>query len=457
MARELGLRARAAMGVALAVAVSGVGVFTAPAASAATTYDISTSSGNNMLAGTSDTGNHCDDCVTAVVSPFPLRVYGQQYSQFSVSSNGNMQFTTASARYDNGALPSTGMGVMVAPYWDDMRTDAPGNGIFTAVYGAAPYRQYVVEWRVNQYSTGEYANFEVIFNESNDTIVTRYGSTGDSGGSTTIGVQDGAAASTYAYNQPSSVFEGLQVNYLAIPSPGTTSQETAAFYDGWLGGADETHRISNVANHTATYKFSGTGVTWVTRMGPAYGKAAVTIDGVSKGTVDLYSPTPKAFSKSYTGLSTGTHTITVKVTGTKNPSSRNTWVSIDAFRVGTTTVQDNSWLVRYNAWYGGSSASASGGFYRHTSKAGSTLSFTFSGTAIDWITAMGPGWGMARVYIDGVDKGIVDLYSATQRWQAVKTYAGLAPGTHKIEVRPLGTKNAASSSARVVVDAFVVR
>jgi bacillopeptidase F len=195
----------------------------------------------------------------------------------------------------------------------------------------------------------------------------------------------------------------------------------------------------------------------LTKKGFSQGIATVTIDGVNKGNVDLYSATPQAFTKAYTGLSTGTHTITIKVTGTKNAASSNTWVAVDGFKVGTTTVQDDSWKVAYNAWNGVSSASASGGTYRNSSLAASSFRYTFSGTSVDWITATGPGWGRAKVFIDGVDKGTVDLYAPTQTWKTVKTYAGLSSGTHTIQVKPLGTKSASSTSTKVVVDAFIAR
>ena len=74
--------------------------------------------------------------------------------------------------------------------------------------------------------------------------------------------------------------------------------------------------------------------TWVTATGPSEGKATITIDGVSKGTIDLYSPTvnwrvPEAF----TGLTSGAHTILVTVLGTKDRAATGTQVVVDAFVV----------------------------------------------------------------------------------------------------------------------------
>jgi hypothetical protein len=51
----------------------------------------------------------------------------------------------------------------------------------------------------------------------------------------------------------------------------------------------------------------------------------------------------------------------------------------------------------------------------------------------------------------------VDLYRRTRNWKVAISYTGLSKGRHRITVRPLDRKNAASSSTNIVVDAFLVR
>ncbi len=72
------------------------------------------------------------------------------------------------------------------------------------------------------------------------------------------------------------------------------------------------------------------------------------------------------------------------------------------------------------------------------------------------MTAKGPGYGLVKVYLDNVLRATVDLYAASQAWKTQLAYTGLAPGTHTVKVQPAGTKNASSSSTKVVLDAFVV-
>lgn len=100
-------------------------------------------------------------------------------------------------------------------------------------------------------------------------------------------------------------------------------------------------------------------------------------------------------------------------------------------------------------------ANASGGSYHTSSAEDSENTVIFTGTSIQWVTAMGPLYGKAQVNIDGVSKGIVDLYSPTQKWQVKKTYSGLANTQHDIDIIVLGKKNTASTGKSVVTDAFI--
>lgn len=150
----------------------------------------------------------------------------------------------------------------------------------------------------------------------------------------------------------------------------TTSQEsaTAIAYNGWKGMADPVanggaFRYNTTTGSTATFTFTGTALTWLTRKGPGQGIAGVAIDGTNKGNVDLYAAFVTTFAKAYTVLSSGSHTLTVKVTGTKNTSATGFSVAIDGFTVGTTTTQESAGTVGYDTWLGSSSANASSGQY----------------------------------------------------------------------------------------------
>jgi len=93
-------------------------------------------------------------------------------------------------------------------------------------------------------------------------------------------------------------------------------------------------KYSRKTNARATFPFNGTGIKWIVLKAKMLGKAKVYIDGRYKGMVDLYSPTARyRIALQKTGLTPGDHTITIVVSGQKNPSSTGYYVDIDAFEV----------------------------------------------------------------------------------------------------------------------------
>ena len=117
------------------------------------TYNTTTGTGT-ITPGTTDTGNHCDDCPTAVALPFPVSVYGQTFNTANVGSNGSLDLIGTQAPFTHACqvLPNTLWTMAILPYQDDLRTDNlsftgcnvfPGAtcGVFTSVTGTAPNRQ----------------------------------------------------------------------------------------------------------------------------------------------------------------------------------------------------------------------------------------------------------------------------------------------------------------------------
>jgi hypothetical protein len=139
-----------------------------------------------------------------------------------------------------------------------------------------------------------------------------------------------------AKNAASSGF-GVAVD--ALKAGGVTTQDTSikVAYDQWRGATSAsasggTIRLDRAKNATATLRFTGTAIDWITATGPADGMASVTVDGVSKGTADLFSSAVHWQGKeAYTGLGAGAHTIVITVLGTHNASATGTNVVVDAF------------------------------------------------------------------------------------------------------------------------------
>jgi len=186
--------------------------------------------------GTTDIGNHCDDCTTPITFPFPVSLYGTTFTSANVSSNGNLQFT-GNTNYLGRVcpLPDPNLGEAILPYQDDLRTDefgtpcgGAGCGVFTSVSGSAPNRIFNIEWHTGYFGRSGNANFEVRLYESGGCFDIIYGATVDNGGSEESGVQQsatGPGATTFSCNTPT-LTNGLKVTYCCAGAPTPTPTPT---------------------------------------------------------------------------------------------------------------------------------------------------------------------------------------------------------------------------------------
>ncbi len=87
----------------------------------------------------------------------------------------------------------------------------------------------------------------------------------------------------------------------------------------------------STAGDTAVLTFTGTAVAYSAVRDSVHGIAEVSVDGGPVVKVDLYSPTRKGDATVWSSgpLAAGSHTLTIRVTGTRNPSSKGAFVTID--------------------------------------------------------------------------------------------------------------------------------
>jgi hypothetical protein len=108
-------------------------------------------------------------------------------------------------------------------------------------------------------------------------------------------------------------------------------------YGKWVGMLNPAtrfgrYRVASAANSTLKLSFDGVKFDWTTARGPAYGKAAIYVDGVLVKTVDLYKASQQwQYNVTIDGLDYGHHTILIKVLGAKNSHSTGTGVVCDGF------------------------------------------------------------------------------------------------------------------------------
>jgi hypothetical protein len=112
----------------------------------------------------------------------------------------------------------------------------------------------------------------------------------------------------------------------------------------------------------------------------------------------------------------------------------------------------SSWISYSGTWSTSSSTSYYSGSTRYASTAGRAASYTFSGKSVAWVAYRSTSRGSAYVYIDGVLKATVSLYSTTSAARAqVYAFNWSTEGTHTIRVVVVGT----AGHPRIDVDAMV--
>src|SRR4029077_13534347 len=169
-------------------------------------YFTTTTTGNTIVPGVTDSGNHCDDCATPITFPFPVYFYGTSYTTANVSSNGSLDLTGTQAPFTHGCqvLPSVNWSAAALAYQDDLETTAGlpgcsafsnGCGVLTTTTGTAPNRIFYVEWHAVHFAnTSTSADFEFAFYENTQTFFDIiYGATSDNGLDETSGVQAGSS------------------------------------------------------------------------------------------------------------------------------------------------------------------------------------------------------------------------------------------------------------------------
>ncbi len=303
-------------------------------------------------------------------------------------------------------------------------------------------------------------------------MLTSCGGGGDSNSSssTSNSSSTSTSTSTSGSTPPSAPGRFEESDAAVSLSAGWTQSDAGSF--AWSGGAAVQ---STVPGAQAAFTFTGTSVTWIGIRNVSSGIALVQVDGVPVSEVDLFARPEVIHTPIITvnGLSPGSHTLTIGVTGRRNADAESNIVQVDAFDVQAPVVshlQETDPDVVFSAgWVQADSTFAwsGGGVFtfpdppvggaRVTETPGATVTLTFHGTSVSWSGYRGPDAGIARVQVDGGVAVEVDTYSPARGIQAVVfTAAGLADASHTLTIEATGRRSGASTGARIVVDAFDV-
>jgi len=92
----------------------------------------------------------------------------------------------------------------------------------------------------------------------------------------------------------------------------------------------------------------------------------------------------------------------------------------------------------------------------YTNAPGAEAVIAFQGRAVTWLFTKAPNRGIAEVQVDGVTRGVVDLYSKTIEWQAKEQFDCASEARHVLTIRVLGRRSGGATDNFVDVDGFSV-
>jgi len=135
----------------------------------------------------------------------------------------------------------------------------------------------------------------------------------------------------------------------AVPAPAQAAaryQETSpsiAYSNGWLpettmgwsGGRAVYAVWTWDLRATATFSFTGSGVSWIGYKGKYGGYVLVYLDGALVSMIDTWAATEQVGVPVYSigGLVTGPHTLKIELTGVRHPLALASETAVDAFDV----------------------------------------------------------------------------------------------------------------------------
>ena len=377
----------------------------------------------------------------------------------------NIHIGNSWAGYPTNTTPSSDMVV------DYVRSWKPGASVSVTGVTLSPTSASLSAGSTQQLtatvSPSNASNKSVNWNSSNTSVATVNSSglvTGVATGTSTITVTtvDGSKTATSSITVTISGGSGTWTKV-------DDTNSAIAYSSGWStyagnGGYQNTEHYTYTTGATATYTFTGTQARFYGFKGNDLGIVEISVDGVVKTTIDCFNSSMLVNQMLYetSVLTSGSHTLKVRCTGTKNASSANTQVIVDAFEytnsapITWTKVDDTNSAVAYSS--GWSTYTGNGG-YQNTEHyiftIGATATFTFTGTKARFYGFKRNDLGIVEISVDGVVQTTIDCYNSTQLVnQMLYETAALTSGSHTLKVKCTGTKNASASNYQTIVDAF---
>lgn len=198
-----------------------------------------------------------DDASWQYVLPFTFPYFGSDYNNVWVCSNGFLDFSNSNAAYHNTQDEFKNR-AMIAPLWDDLRTDMPDCDI----YIHQPTQDSVCfRWLAREYADGELVNVEAIlyqdgrikfnYGEENITLTPTRGISGENGACYLFSPYNGSLTLT---DQDTNLFTpGYSNIQLSIPDDGAVLTNSLPATFAWE--ADPMYRFKIEFSPSSSFVF----------------------------------------------------------------------------------------------------------------------------------------------------------------------------------------------------------
>ncbi|MBE6049627.1 MAG: hypothetical protein E7214_02935 [Clostridium sp.] len=253
---------------------------------------------------------------------------------------------------------------------------------------------------------------------------------------------------------------------------GTYEEDNRAFdfVGDWANSSNAKHsnssaKMSIIEGSYVTFKFEGTGFSWIGSTTKDRGIAKVTIDGYTDGPtydVDTSSST-SGYQQELFSINTlpfGVHTVKIEVTNKKNATSNSIGQVVDCIKIldATSAVlepgiyeEDNPLFIYTGNWTNVDDPKDSASKAKASMNTGASVTFNFYGTGFSWFGPANINRGIAKVTVDGKEYDADTSFEPGYK-KELYTLDGLTLGKHTAKIEITDNKNENSNSNIQYID-----
>ncbi|MEO6063312.1 MAG: FG-GAP-like repeat-containing protein, partial [Thermoflexales bacterium] len=202
------------------------------------------------------------------------------------------------------------------------------------------------------------------------------------------------------------------------------------------------YRASSTTSDTVSLAFTGTWASLGFLAAENAGRIEVFIDGASRGVIDTYGNDTQTRNAVFSGLGSGSHTLSVTLLATRNAFANSPgYFYLDHIDVSDGVAlpdgvfEENSGRIWYSgAWTRPANAGASGGNHAVSGLGTGAVWFAFTGDSVTYKPVIGfNNAGVVNVMIDGAFRARLDLsagFTGTANYTRSFSFNGLGAGPH---------------------------